>query len=391
MSRVLVTGGAGAIGGAIVRRLLADPAYEVRVSDRRAAPQWMREGAELHGGDLRIVREARAALDGCTHVIHLAGLDEDAHNEECSVEGSLEGGSVKGGVESSVKRGVKGGVESSVKRGVRGGVESSVEEGVAAGERHTRPFTLMDGAIATCSAVIGAAVERGAKVERFVYVSSAAVFERGRKFPTSEAYLPECPTPGSAYGFAMLAGEMYCRAAYEEHGLQYTICRPFDAYGPGIGPPATLDASRARKGMPIRESANALNALIASALSGETELRMAGTDEQTRTPTHVDDIASGVIAAMGSPKGINEDFNVAAKRELTVAEIARIVWETCGEDQSPFATKPRPTDTVKAQRSWPSVEKARRLLGWEARIEAEEGIAATVEWIRAQGSVGSAI
>ncbi len=93
---------------------------------------------------------------------------------------------------------------------------------------------------------------------------------------------------------------------------------------------------------------------------------------------------------MGAAKRVNEDFNIAAARELTVAEIARIVLETCGENPGPFATEPLPTDVVEAQRSYPSVEKARRLLGWEAQIEAEEGIAATVAWIRARGSVGSA-
>src|ERR1039457_7499984 len=74
MSRVLVTGGAGTIGAAVVRRLLADPAYEVRVSDQRSAPQWMREGCEVHTGDLRVLEQARTAMDGCTHVIHLAAI-----------------------------------------------------------------------------------------------------------------------------------------------------------------------------------------------------------------------------------------------------------------------------------------------------------------------------
>jgi UDP-glucose 4-epimerase len=341
MSRVLVTGGAGAIGSAIVRRLLADPAYEVRVSDRRAAPQWMREGAEVHEGDLSVAREARAALAGCTHVIHLAGP---------------------------------------------GVGDPSNVEGVAAGEGRM-PYTLMEARSATCSAVIGAAVEPGTEVERFVYVSSARVFERARKFPTSEAYLAECPTPQSPFGFAMLTGEMYCRAAYEEHGLAYTICRPFDAYGPEMRPPMP-DVPRAPEDAPQNE--NGMSELIAKALSGETPLRMAGSGEQTRTPTHVDDVAGGVIAAMSSPAAVNEDFNIAAARELTVAEIARIVWEMCGEDPEAFATEPSPTDTIKAQRSRPSVEKARKLLDWEARIELEEGIAATVEWIRARGSVGSA-
>src|SRR5687768_7998812 len=74
MNRVLVTGAAGTIGAAVVRRLLRDPAWEVRVSDQRPAPDWMREGCEVHTGDLRDRDQARRATAGCTHVIHLAAI-----------------------------------------------------------------------------------------------------------------------------------------------------------------------------------------------------------------------------------------------------------------------------------------------------------------------------
>jgi nucleoside-diphosphate-sugar epimerase len=107
-----------------------------------------------------------------------------------------------------------------------------------------------------------------------------------------------------------------------------------------------------------------------------------GTGEHTRTLTHVDDIAEGVITAMSSPAGLNEDFNISASQELTVTEIARIIWEQCGEDPDEFELEHLPTFTVDVQRRWPSVEKAERMLGWKARIGVEEGIAATVAWLR---------
>src|ERR687884_1030778 len=141
------------------------------------------------------------------------------------------------------------------------------------------------------------------------------VFERAEQFPTPEDYLPDCPTPRSAYGFSKLMGEVYCRAAHDEHGLQYTICRPFNAYGPGEVP-------EDEPGI-----AHAVPDLIKKVLDGQRPLEIFGSGEQTRTITHVDDIAEGIVTAMSHPAGENEDFNISAGQELTVAEIARIVWE----------------------------------------------------------------
>ena len=95
------------------------------------------------------------------------------------------------------------------------------------------------------------------------------------------------------------------------------------------------------------------------------------------------------MTATGHPAGLNEDFNISADRELTVAEIARICWEAAGNDPDDFELEHLPSFKVDVVRRWPSVEKAERLLGWRARIGVEEGVAQTAEWLRTLDPVGT--
>ena len=305
MKRVLVTGGAGTLGAAVVRRLLGDPEFEVRVSDQRAAPAWMREGCEVHRGDLRVLREARKAFSGCTHAVHLAGIVEGVDN----------------------------------------------------------PHTLTEVNNALSNAVVRAALDED--VDRFAYVSSSAVYEQATAFPTPEDHAWECPPPRSAYGFSKLTGEAYCRAAAAEHGLRYTICRPFNAYGPG----GTDDA--------------VIPDLIRKSLAGMNPLPIFGSGEQTRTFTHLEDVADGVVCALGAEAGEGEAFNIAWREETSIAELARLCWAACGRDPEALklATEPSPKE-VDPERRFASVEKARELLGWEANVGVAEGVAQTAEWLR---------
>ena len=316
MSRVLVTGGAGTIGGAVVRRLVRDPDWEVRVADQREAPAWMRESCEIHTGDLLDPLEAAAAIDGCSHVIHLAAI--------------------VGGI----------------------------------GNFHKLPHTLLEVNTGLFNSVFRASLEE--RVDRLVYVSSSMVFERATEFPTTESHIRDTGIPDSAYGFSKLAGEVYCRALADEHELPYTICRPFNAYGPGE--------------MPEDEPgiAHLVPDLIKKVLDGQRPLQIFGSGEQTRTLTHIDDIAEGIVTAMAHPAGRNEDFNISASEELSVAEIAQQIWEACGESPTDFLLERLPSYTVDVQRRWPSVEKARELIGFEARVSLSDGLRETVEWLREQ-------
>jgi nucleoside-diphosphate-sugar epimerase len=305
MTPVLVTGGAGTIGSAVVRRLRAD-GVEVRIADQR--------GDVDVTGDLRDYGVAREAVSGCSHVIHLAAI--------------------VGGI----------------------------------GNFHKFPFTLLENNHGLYNAIFRAAIDEN--VERFVYVSSSMVFENATTFPTAESDLRATPAPWSAYGFSKLAGEVYCRAAHDEHGLRYTICRPFNAYGPGE--------------MPEDEPgiAHMVPDVIKKVLSGQRPLQIFGSGEQTRSITYVDDIADGIVTAMNSDAGLNEDFNISNSEEMTVAQIARIIWEECGEDPGAFELEHVGSFEVDVQRRWPDVSKAERLLGWKAQVPVRDGIRRTVDWLR---------
>lgn len=279
---------------------------EVRIAD-------LREGADVTG-DLTDYDVAREAVAGCDRVIHLAAI--------------------VGGI----------------------------------GNFHKLPHTLLEMNHGLYNAIFRAAIE--AEVDRLTYVSSSMVFERATRFPTREEDLADTPAPWSAYGFSKLAGEVYCRAAHDEHGLRYTICRPFNAYGPGE--------------MPEDEPgiAHMVPDVIRKVLAGQKPLPIFGSGEQTRTLTYVDDIADGIVTATLAPEGENEDFNISAGEEMTVAEIARVIWEEAGEDPAAFDLEHLPTFEVDVVRRWPDVSKAERVLGWKAQTDVRTGIRQTIEWLR---------
>ena len=122
--------------------------------------------------------------------------------------------------------------------------------------------------------------------------------------------------------------------------------------------------------------------LIRKVLEGNRPLPIFGDGTQTRTLTYVDDIADGIVTAMASPAGLNEDFNISASDERTVADLARAIWIACGEDPEAFALEHLPTFDVDVVRRWPDVSKAERLLGWRAQTSLEDGLAKTVTWLR---------
>lgn len=202
---------------------------------------------------------------------------------------------------------------------------------------------------------------------RFVYISSSMVMESATVFPTKESDLDIIPKPLSAYGFSKLSGEEYCKAYRQEFGLEYVICRPFNAYGVNEYP--------AEVGM-----AHVIPDIIAKVHKGfgteENPLEVFGDGEQIRCYTHVSDIASGVIKASGH---VYEDFNISVAKPHSVNEVVNLIWNKMRKE--PLHVKYVEPFVYDVQKRIPDVSKAKELLGWQASVTLEDKIDEVIDWV----------
>jgi nucleoside-diphosphate-sugar epimerase len=211
------------------------------------------------------------------------------------------------------------------------------------------------------------------KFRRVVFISSSMVFENATVFPSREDDLRTTPPPITAYGFSKLSGEYYCRAFRDEYGLPYTIIRPFNAYGAEELPGDEVGLAHVIPDL-IKKSLAAV---------GDTPLELLGNGEQTRCFTHVRDIARGIVTAMESEAGVNEDFNISTAQETRIIDLARMIHERC-RPGVPFRVTSAPPFAHDIQRRVPDVTKAQRVLGWQAQTPLGDGLTEVIAAYRAR-------
>lgn len=208
-------------------------------------------------------------------------------------------------------------------------------------------------------------------VRRIVYISSSCVFDRSLASEEGEDSLPDAPPPPPGYPFSKLIGEYYCLAYAQQYGLCYTIIRPFNLYGPGEAPGREPGDS------------HVIPDLTARVLMKKTPLEIFGSGQQTRSFTHVRDVARGVVLAMESPCAENQDFNLGSPREVSILELARMVWEICGTGDR-FETRTVGVFPNDIERRAVNIAKARAVLKWAPEIDLRRGLTEYVDWIRKQ-------
>lgn len=198
----------------------------------------------------------------------------------------------------------------------------------------------------------------------FLITSTSEVYGDPHEHPQPETYWGNVNPigPRSVYDEAKRYAEALTTACHRTHGQEVRLVRIFNTYGPRM----RLNDGRA------------IPNFMHQALNG-LDLTVYGDGTQTRSFCFVSDLVDGIYRLMTS--SLNEPVNIGNPKEMTLLEMAQKILQVTGS-QSKIVHKPLPEDDPKLRR--PDIDKARRLLGWEPRVDLETGLRATLDYFKQQ-------
>jgi dTDP-glucose 4,6-dehydratase len=218
--------------------------------------------------------------------------------------------------------------------------------------------TLKVGALGTHKA-LGLAKAKNAT---FVIASTSEVYGDPLEHPQKETYWGNVNPvgPRGVYDEAKRFAEAMTMAYHRYHGVNTKIVRIFNTYGPRM----RLNDGRA------------VPAFMSQTLRNE-DVTIFGDGSQTRSFTYITDLVDGIIKLMLSKE--NDPINIGNPVEMTIKQIAETIIRMTGS-KSKIVYKPLPVDDPKQRR--PDITRARTLLGWEPKVQLEEGLVKTIEYFR---------
>jgi UDP-glucose 4-epimerase len=206
-----------------------------------------------------------------------------------------------------------------------------------------------------------AAKTNGVK-DRFIDFSTSEVFG-SMAYKSSESDQTVSGSAGEArwtYAVSKLAGEHLANAYFKQYGLPVVTVRPFNVYGPG------------------QTGEGAIQIFIRKALKNET-ITINGDGSQIRAWCYVDDFVDCLIRCIEDPKSIGESFNIGNSRAvITILGLAQLVCRVLKSDSEiVFA----PVLSADIAIRIPSVKKTYDLLGFKAKVDLDEGVKRTADWM----------
>jgi UDP-glucose 4-epimerase len=230
---------------------------------------------------------------------------------------------------------------------------------------------------ASCDAAIAA--HRGGRLQKVTYLSSSMVFESTDHWPSKEGDERRIPPPLSSYGFQKLAVEYFARAAWDQYKLPYTIVRPFNCVGVGEG--RALGDVEVLSGNVKLAMSHVVPDLVQKIVKGQNPLHILGSGDQVRHYTYGGDLARGIVVAMEHEAARNEDFNISTAESTTVLELAELIWRKINGPDVPFAHVSDDPFEYDVRKRVPDVAKAREVLGFEATTSLDEMLDEVIPWV----------
>lgn len=223
------------------------------------------------------------------------------------------------------------------------------------------------------------------KLKKINVLSSSMVYESATNYPSKEGDQKLIAPPLSTYGFQKLSCEYFCQGAWEQYKLPYTIIRPFNCVG--TGEKKALCDSEILSGNVKLAMSHVVPDLVQKIVKGQDPLHILGSGNQIRHYTYAGDLARGIRMCIENPKAINEDFNLSTPDSTTVLELAEAIWKKINKDK-PFNYVSDTPFKYDVQKRVPSVEKAKKLLGFEANTKLGEILDEVIPWIFEQIKIG---
>lgn len=202
------------------------------------------------------------------------------------------------------------------------------------------------------------------KGARFLLASTSEVYGDPDVHPQPEDYWGNVNPngPRSCYDEAKRYAEALTMAFRRHHGVDTRLIRIFNTYGPHMQP----------------DDGRVVSNFINQALRGRA-LTVHGDGRQTRSFQYVDDLVRGVLRVMEVDH--HDPVNLGNPQECSVIELAKFVRDMIAPDL-PIRCLPRPANDPRRRK--PDIGLARRLLGWEPRVDLEEGLERTIAYFRSQ-------
>jgi UDP-glucose 4-epimerase len=246
---------------------------------------------------------------------------------------------------------------------------------------HTYAYDLLatNERITAASVDAALAAHRSGRLRKVTYMSSSMVYESTDRWPSYEGDELKVPPPLSSYGFQKLAVEYFAHAAWDQYRLPYTIVRPFNCVGIGEG--RALGDVEVMSGNVKLAMSHVVPDLVQKVLMGQDPLHILGDGSQVRHYTYGRDLGRGIVIAMEHDAAMNEDFNLSTATSTTVLEVAELIWRKIRGAEAPFCYVVDPPFEHDVARRIPSVEKAKRVLGFEATTTLDEMLDEVIPWV----------